>query len=52
MESVRATLNEPHFNWTVTTTAGVMAEECGRVLTDFFTARREQIRRARTKPQA
>ncbi|MFL1405453.1 tRNA adenosine(34) deaminase TadA [Marinobacter sp. M1N3S26] len=50
--SVRATLEEPHFNWSVTTTAGVLADECGRMLTDFFAARREQIRRARTKPQA
>lgn len=52
VESVRATLAEPHFNWTVATTSGVLAAECGQVLTDFFAARREQIRRARTKPQA
>lgn len=52
VESVRLTLDEPHFNWTVTTTAGVLAGECGQMLTDFFAARREQRRRARTQPQA
>ncbi|MFC4259665.1 tRNA adenosine(34) deaminase TadA [Marinobacter lacisalsi] len=52
VESVRATLDEPHFNWTVATTSGVLAAECGQTLTDFFAARREQIRRARTNPQA
>ena len=52
VESVRATLEEPHFNWTVATTGGVLAGECGQTLTDFFAARREQIRRARINPQA
>ena len=52
VESVRRTLEEPHFNWSVTTTAGVLGSECGQILTEFFAARRAQIRRARTKPQA
>ncbi|GGY85124.1 tRNA-specific adenosine deaminase [Marinobacter zhanjiangensis] len=52
VESIRATLEEPHFNWTVATTSGILSAECGQTLTDFFAARREQIRRARNKPQA
>ncbi|SFR48296.1 tRNA(adenine34) deaminase [Marinobacter daqiaonensis] len=51
VESVRATLAEPHFNWRVDATGGVMAHECGQALTEFFTARREQLRRARKQPR-
>ncbi|MCK7544183.1 tRNA adenosine(34) deaminase TadA [Marinobacter bryozoorum] len=47
VESVRTTLDEPHFNWNVEVTGGVLAEQSGQLLTDFFTARREQKRRAR-----
>lgn len=52
VESIRTTLEEPHFNWTIEAVGGVLAAECGQVLTDFFAARREQRRRARSKPQA
>ncbi len=50
--SVRATLDETHFNWRVATTGGVLAEECGDMLKAFFAARREQSRRQRQARKA
>lgn len=47
VESVRQALEDDHLNWRVLTTGGVLAEDCGRLMTDFFTARRAQIRRQR-----
>jgi len=47
VQSVRATLEEPHFNWNVEVTGGVLAVQSGQLLSGFFAARREQKRRAR-----
>lgn len=52
VESVRATLAEPHFNWRVETRGGVLADDCSGILKEFFAVRREQIRQARKQPQA
>jgi tRNA(adenine34) deaminase len=52
VQSVRATLDEPHFNWDVAVTGGVLAGQSGQLLSDFFAARREQKRRARQSPEA
>ncbi|MGM0569624.1 tRNA adenosine(34) deaminase TadA [Marinobacter sp.] len=52
VQSVRKTLDEPHFNWTVAVTGGVLAEQSGQLLSEFFTARREQKRRARQSSEA
>lgn len=45
--SVRRTLEEPHLNWRVEVTEGVLAAECGQMLTAFFSRRRAQIRAQR-----
>ncbi|WP_166265939.1 tRNA adenosine(34) deaminase TadA [Marinobacter caseinilyticus] len=45
--SIRRTLEEAAFNWRVSVREGVMEAPCRRMLTDFFAARREQIRRQR-----
>lgn len=47
VESTRRTLDEPHLNWQVDAVAGVLGQECSRIITDFFSARREEIRRQR-----
>lgn len=52
VQSIRATLDEPHFNWDVAVTGGVLAGQSGQLLSDFFAARREQKRRARQSPEA
>ncbi len=52
VQSVRATLEEPHFNWNVEVTGGVLAEQSGQLLSGFFAARREQKRRARQLSEA
>jgi len=47
VESVRRTLQEPYLNWSVETTGGVLQEDCGRILSEFFSQRRAQIRQRR-----
>lgn len=47
VESVRRTLQEPYLNWSVDVTGGVLQEACGRILSEFFSQRRAQIRQRR-----
>jgi len=47
VESARNTLEEEHFNWRVDVTGGVLAPECGEVISQFFSRRRAEIRRQR-----
>lgn len=47
VESARRTLDETSLNWRVTTTGGVLADCCSKLISDFFSARRQQIRRQR-----
>ncbi|MFB2762594.1 MULTISPECIES: tRNA adenosine(34) deaminase TadA [Marinobacter] len=47
VESARRTLEEPHLNWRVEVCGGVMAEPCGRVISEFFSRRRREIRQRR-----
>ena len=47
VESARRTLEEPHLNWRVEVTGGVMAEACGQVISEFFSRRRREIRARR-----
>ena len=47
VESTRRTLDEPHLNWQVDAVAGVLGQECSRIITNFFSARRKEIRRQR-----
>lgn len=47
VESARRTLEEPHLNWRVEVSAGVMAEQCGQVISEFFSRRRREIRQRR-----
>lgn len=47
VESVRRTLAEDSLNWQVEAQGGILAMECGKLLSDFFAARRQQIRRLR-----
>ncbi len=48
VESARRTLEEPHLNWRVVVSAGgVMAEQCGQVISEFFSRRRREIRQRR-----
>lgn len=47
VQSVRNTLDEPYLNWRIQVTGGVLADECGRLLTTFFARRRAQIRSQR-----
>jgi len=50
IESARRTLDEPHLNWDVTAVGGVLSDQCGRVITEFFSRRRAEIRRLRKQP--
>lgn len=50
VESARRTFDEPHFNWRVETRGGVLAEPCGRIISDFFSRRRE-LRRQSAKTE-
>ncbi len=45
--STRRTLEEDTFNWQVEAIGGVLEQPCSEVISDFFAARREQIRRRR-----
>ncbi|NWN91435.1 tRNA adenosine(34) deaminase TadA [Marinobacter adhaerens] len=47
VESARCTLDEPHLNWQVETTGGIMKDECGQIISDFFSRRRAEIRQRR-----
>ncbi|PCM46383.1 tRNA adenosine(34) deaminase TadA [Marinobacter sp. ANT_B65] len=47
VESTRRTLDEPHLNWQVETVGGILQDECGRVLSEFFSRRRAEIRQRR-----
>lgn len=42
VDSLYRLLNDARFNHECTVTEGVMAEECGQILTDFFKALRER----------
>ncbi len=42
VDSLYRLLNDPRFNHECEVTEGVLAEECGRILTDFFRALRER----------
>ncbi|MER2122098.1 MAG: tRNA adenosine(34) deaminase TadA [Solibacillus sp.] len=42
VDSLYRLLNDPRFNHECTVTEGVMAEECGQILTDFFKGLRER----------
>lgn len=42
VDSLYRLLNDPRFNHECDVTEGVMAEECGQILTDFFRALRER----------
>ena len=50
IESARRTLDEPHLNWDVTAVGGVLADQCGWVISEFFSRRRAEIRRLRKQP--
>jgi tRNA(adenine34) deaminase len=50
IESARRTLEEPHLNWDVTAVGGVLSDQCSRVITEFFSQRRAEIRRLRKQP--
>ncbi|MDX1558959.1 MAG: tRNA adenosine(34) deaminase TadA [Marinobacter sp.] len=47
IESARRTLDEPHLNWDVTAVGGVLSDQCGQVISEFFSQRRAEIRRLR-----
>lgn len=47
VESARRTLEEPHLNWNVEAVAGVLQQRCSRIISEFFSARREERRRSR-----
>ena len=47
VESARRTLEESHLNWRVEVSAGVLAEQCGQVISEFFSRRRREIRQRR-----
>lgn len=51
VESARRTLDEPHLNWKVAVAGGVMAAECGQVISAFFSRRRKEIRERRQQHQ-
>lgn len=44
VESLYKILSDPRLNHQVEVTSGVLREECAQMLTDFFSARREEIR--------
>ncbi|AOY87457.1 tRNA-specific adenosine deaminase [Marinobacter salinus] len=47
VESARRTLDEPYLNWEVTAVSGLLQDQCSQIISDFFSQRREQIRRQR-----
>lgn len=44
VESTRRTLEENHLNWRVEALGGILAHQCSRIISEFFAARRAQIR--------
>lgn len=48
--SARRTLEEPHLNWQVVSTGGVLADQCSQTISAFFSRRRAEIRRRRQQP--
>ena len=50
VESARRTFDEPHLNWRVETRGGLLAEPCSRIISDFFSHRRE-LRRQLAKTE-
>jgi len=51
VESARCTLKEAYLNWQVATEGGVLEDDCGQIISDFFSRRRAEIRRRR-KPNS
>ncbi|MFV8571178.1 tRNA adenosine(34) deaminase TadA [Marinobacter sp. SBS5] len=49
VESARRTLDEPFLNWQVETVGGVLADDCGQIISKFFSRRRDEIRRQRNQ---
>ena len=47
VESARRTLEESHLNWRGEGSAGGLAEQCGQVISEFFSRRRREIRQRR-----
>ncbi|MGF2735059.1 tRNA adenosine(34) deaminase TadA [Marinobacter sp. DUT-1] len=47
VESARRTLEEPHLNWAVEATGGVLEQQCSEIISEFFSQRRAEIRRQR-----
>ena len=47
--SARRTLEESYLNWQVDAVAGVRQQECGDIISDFFSARRAERRQARSQ---
>lgn len=52
VESARRTLEEPHLNWRVEATGGVLKERCGDIISDFFNRRRQDIRARREQAKS
>ena len=52
VESARRTFDEPQFNWQVETCGGLLAEPCSRIISDFFSRRREHVRQQRKASSA
>ena len=49
IESARRTLEEPYLNWQVDAVSGVMQQECSDIISEFFSARRAERRRAKSR---
>lgn len=47
VESIRQSLKEGHLNWQVESKGGVLADQCSTIISEFFSARRAQIRQRR-----
>ncbi|PXX90787.1 tRNA adenosine(34) deaminase TadA [Marinobacter vulgaris] len=47
VQSARRTLEDEHLNWRVEAVGGVLADQCGGVVSDFFARRRSDSRRRR-----
>lgn len=47
VESARRTLDEPHLNWQVEAVGGILQDDCGQIISDFFSRRRAEIRQRR-----
>lgn len=47
VESSRRTFEEPQLNWRVETSGGLLAGPCSRIISDFFSRRREHLRQQR-----